>query len=166
MKNTYKSKIKKLKETGFFHIFILNIFNKAVGFIGNLIVIRILSKAEYGIYSSAFNYLSIVLITSGLGMVSGSFQLCSEFSSDQENHSKIYRYSSTFGFWFDCFLTVFLILSAIWGRFSFAGAKRYLLFLALEPPLRIIYNFQMIYLRSKLMNREFAITTSINSFSI
>ena len=41
--------IKKLFKTGFFHIFGANVINKVLAFLSNIILLHIISKAEYGV---------------------------------------------------------------------------------------------------------------------
>lgn len=50
----------KLFKTGFFHIFGSSVINKIVTFASGIILVRILSKEEYGVYTYAENLLSFL----------------------------------------------------------------------------------------------------------
>ena len=49
-KQTIIEKIQKLRKTGFFSIFLSNILSKVVVFLGGIVLVRILSQNDYGIY--------------------------------------------------------------------------------------------------------------------
>ena len=59
--NKMKDNIKTLLHTGFGHIFIANVANQVISFISGFILIRVLTKTDYGIYSYAFNIYSFIL---------------------------------------------------------------------------------------------------------
>ena len=82
----------RLKNTGFFHIFGSTLINKILGFLSNFIVVRLIEKSAFGTYTYANNILSFIMIMSGLGMVSGVFQLCSENIGKRDEKEKIYAY--------------------------------------------------------------------------
>ena len=73
-----KHLLRKLTKTGFFHIFGSSVLNKILSFMCSIVVVRIVSKISFGEYTYANNIVSLILLFSGLGMVSGTFQLCSE----------------------------------------------------------------------------------------
>ena len=45
-KEKIKTKIEKLKKTGFFSIFIATVFSKVITLLGGIILVRILSKSD------------------------------------------------------------------------------------------------------------------------
>ena len=55
-----KDNIRTLLHTGFGHIFIANVINQIISFISGFILIRVLTKSDYGIYSYAFNIYSFI----------------------------------------------------------------------------------------------------------
>ena len=55
-------KAESLKTTGFFHIFGSSVINKIIAFLSNIIIVRIISKAQFGEYSYALNIVSFVLL--------------------------------------------------------------------------------------------------------
>ena len=73
----HKKKIHQMKtklfETGFFHVFGSNIINQVIAFLSGIILVRILSKAEYGIYSYAYNIINFFLVFNGFGGSIGTF---------------------------------------------------------------------------------------------
>ncbi len=73
-----RSKIKKLYEAGFFHIFSSNVINKILLFCNGIFIVRVLSKESFGVYSYSQNLLSIFLLFSGLGINNGLLQFASK----------------------------------------------------------------------------------------
>ncbi len=61
-------KIKTLLRTGFFHIFGSSVINKIIAFLSSVVLVRILTKAEYGVFTYAWNIYSIILILNGMGI--------------------------------------------------------------------------------------------------
>lgn len=53
--------MKKLRMTGFFHIFGASIFNYVISFLGSFVLVRILSKEAYGLYGYVWNVYSFFL---------------------------------------------------------------------------------------------------------
>lgn len=161
-----KYKVQKLFSTGFFHIFASSVLNKIIIFLSNIVVIRIISKVDFGIYTYALNIISFVLLFTGMGMVTGTFQLCSEYSNDKERQDIIYRYGSSVGIRFNIFLSLVVIAIAFFFNLPIKGQRHMLLIMCLNPIFLIIFEFQQIYLRSKLRNQEFSYGTTINTVAV
>ena len=90
MEKNFSEKLRVLLRTGFFHIFSASVLNKIIVFLSNIIVIRLISKVEFGAYTYALNGLSFALLISGCGLVTGTFQLCSE-ECDKDEKKQIYK---------------------------------------------------------------------------
>ena len=73
-----KTKIKKIIDIGLAHVFGAYTLNKVIAFLTSFLLVRILSKTEYGYFSSAFNTYSFFNIFTGLGMLSAELLYCTE----------------------------------------------------------------------------------------
>lgn len=71
IKTLFSSKIKPLIDNGAFHIIVGSFCTKFVAFIGSYFLVRVLSKADYGILSYYENIVSYFAIFIGLGLSSG-----------------------------------------------------------------------------------------------
>ena len=60
--------ITKFKNTGIVHLFGSSVINKVLGFVSSFILVRLIPKADYGVYSNADNIISMFCIFEGLGM--------------------------------------------------------------------------------------------------
>ena len=162
MKRIFSGNFGKLLKTGFFHIFSASVINKIIAFFSNIIVIRIISKVEFGAYTYALNCISFVLLVSGFGLVTGTFQLCSEERNKSEKE-QIYKYGCIWGIRVNIVLTVLILLGALIFELPIDGSKELLVLMSLNPILLIIFEFQQIYLRSDFKNREYSYGTIINT---
>ncbi len=158
-----KDKIKTLIDTGFVHIFGFTVINKILNFLSSVIVVRIISKEAFGTYTYANNILSMILLFSGIGLVSGTFQLCSEQSGKNRRIENIYAYGSNVAIKFNLVLAVGIIIIALVVPFKIEGAGKLILLMALQPVFIIIFELQQIYLRSNLENKKYAYSCNINT---
>lgn len=90
------NRIKYLYKDGFFHIFGGSVFSQVGGFVVNIFVTRMLSKADYGEYVSALNIYGYFALFIGIGFLSGIMQFCAEPRSASEK-AALYRYSRIVG---------------------------------------------------------------------
>lgn len=158
-----KSAFNNLNTTGFFHIFGSNVINKMLSFMCSILVVRIVSKVAFGEYTYANNVISIILLFSGLGMVSGTFQLCSEEISNIDRRNAIYRYGCRVGIQFNLLLILVAVVVALFAPLKIPGARLLILMMALYPVVMILFEFQQIYLRSSLQNKLYSYSTTINT---
>lgn len=159
-----KSNINKLLSSGFFHIFGSNVINKILGFISGVFIVRFVSKYEYGIYSSALNSFSFFLLVSGIGMLSGVLQLCSENAKNLEKNLQIFKYGSQKGIIANVILGFIIVLSSFILQLPIKESNDILLLLSFVPALEIANEFQKVYFRSRLDNKSYAYSNTIGTF--
>lgn len=159
-------KLNKLFETGFFHIFGSTVINKIIGFLSSILIVRIISKTDFGVYSYANNILSIALIFSGMGMTSGVFQLCSENSKEKEYFNSIYKYGTKWGTISNVFLGIIIIIISLSVPLSIEGSNWLLLLMSGYPIITVLFQFQQTYLRASLNNISYSYVTMLNTILI
>ena len=71
-----RDKIKFIYQKGLVHIMGSGLLNKVFTFIGNVFVVRFLTKREYGIFGYADNIMTFFLILNGMGIIYGMLQFC------------------------------------------------------------------------------------------
>lgn len=140
--------------------------NKIISFASGVILVRVLSKADYGAYSYALNIINYFVLFNGLGASSCVVQLCIERGEGGGAAELVYRAASSIGMLWDVVLTVILVVAALFLPLPVEGAGGLLLFLAPLPILSLIVDLQQQRLRSMFMNREYALTTNINTLSL
>jgi len=155
-------KIKRLFNTGFFHIFCGSVINKVLNFVSGIILVRVISKSEYGIFTYAWNILSFILLFSGFGMSSGALQVCNEVFSDKKKMLSFYKHSVKFGVIFDFVLSFIILMIATLIPMPINGSNRLLLFMMFLPLILFLSNMQSIYLRIMRDNTHYAYYSMIN----
>lgn len=158
-----RNKLKVLFSTGFFHVFGGNVLNKILVFFSSVILVRILTKQEYGIFTYSWNIYSVVALFSGAGISSGLLQICSEKGGEIAFCGCVLHYSVKQGILFNGFLGVLLLLLAIFTPLKVKGANKLLFMLCLLPLIQILYDLSTSYLRSQKRNREYVRVTVINT---
>ena len=85
--------VNSLLKGGFFDIVGAGTLNKAIATIMSIVLVRVLSKYDYGVYSYAFNIASFFIIFNGLGATSAALQLCCEAYQDKDRERRLYAYA-------------------------------------------------------------------------
>ncbi|XCP86577.1 oligosaccharide flippase family protein [Roseburia hominis] len=155
----------RLKEKGFFHIFGSSTINKIIGFASTWVIVRIVSKPEYGVYSYAHNLYSFFLILSGMGIMSAFLQLGSETTNDSEKE-RLYRFSLRFGLVVNIFLAVLIIIVGLFIPIHFEGAGNLFALMAGLPIVVLVNELQLTYLRINTRNVEYSTINTLNSILI
>ena len=164
-----KGKLGKLFKTGFFHIFGSGAVNKIIAFMSSIVLVRILTKTEYGIFTYAWNKYSIVILLSGLGIESGMLQLASEHSGDSDYALKVTNYSTRFGLKINILLAFVLICIGLFFPLKLPEGRYLLCALSLLPILQLMSGMTSCYLRSQKRNQEYsklAVISTVLVFAI
>lgn len=157
--------LKKLKDKGFFHIFGSSTINKIIGFASTWLIVRLVSKPEYGVYSYAHNLYSFFLILSGLGIMSAFLQLGSE-TTDEAEKERLYRFSMRFGLVVNVFFAIIIIVVGIFVPMRFENAGYLLALMAGLPIVVLVNELQLTYLRINTRNVEYSTINTLNSILI
>lgn len=154
--------LQKLGKTGFFHVFGSSVINKLIGFAGSIVLVRVISKSDYGIYTYAENILSFFLLTSGLGAASGVLQMCSE-TDDSERRGRLYRYGCRFGVLWNLLLAPLILAIALLVPLKIRGSNSMLALMCLLPLCTLLSELQRAFLRSEMRNQQFSYVNTFNS---
>lgn len=159
-------KIKTLLRTGFFHIFGSSVINKVIAFLSSVVLVRILSKTEYGVFTYAWNIYSIILILNGMGIESGVLQISSEHSGDIAYANRASNYGVRFGMKFDLLLFALILGTGLFAPLKIESSRPVLCMLCLLPMAQLLFQMTTSYLRAQKRNQEFARLTVINTVLI
>lgn len=164
-KNLVIENIKKFYERGLFHIFGSQVINQIVNFAGGILLIRILSKDEFGIYTYAQNIFSIFLLINGFGIQEGLMQFGSR-TKDENQKNKLIKYSFKIGALSNVVLIFFMLIYVYFGTFKINGARQIFTLMVCLPFLYTFFSLTLIVLRINLKNKEMSKLTNINSILI
>lgn len=161
--NKMKDNIKTLLHTGFGHIFIANVVNQVISFISGFILIRVLTKTDYGIYSYAFNIYSFIALVNGFGVESACLQVCSENRNDRMKCNSYMRFGFLFGSCFNIILGSVIVFVARFFPFAINGTAEIFVLFACLPFLTTIFNLVQAYFRYNLLNAEYSKNSVVNT---
>lgn len=157
------AKVKKLFTTGFFHIFGGNVINKVITFVSGIVLVHLLSKPEYGVFTYAWNIYGIVFLFSGMGMDSSMLQLSSEHGGEPEYTKSVCSYSTRFGFLFNILLSLAILIIGLFCPLKIEAGRPLLIALCLLPLFQYLFSMMSQYLRSQKRNKEYATLAVINT---
>lgn len=155
--------IDKLRRTGLGHIFGANMINQVIAFASSFILIRILSKSEYGIYAYAFNIYSFFALANGFAMESACLQKCSEVESDSGKADAYLKFGIYFGSGFNILIGGVIVFSALCFTFSLKHVDQMLLLFGIMPLVTTLFNCIQTYFRYNLLNVEYSKCSVINT---
>lgn len=158
------SKAKFLIKKGFFHIFGVNVINSLISFVTNIVIVRFLTKGDYGIFGNAYNAYSIFMLFSGIGMISGLLQYCSERRPEEEKNS-YYKFSLSAGLLFNTLLCLGMIVYASFGKFNIKETPQYIIELAFLPFFEYAFQFIGTIFRIQRENKKYSLLMNINTVS-
>lgn len=161
-----KKTVNKLVNTGFLHIFGSGFLNKIIAFLSTFILIKILSKTQYGVYSYAQNIINIFMIVSGLGIVSGLLQIFCENSNDDKKINQYMKKGATFGIIVNLILALIIFIYSFFTNNSFDGLKDLLRWMMFIPLCDLCFELILSYYRGRSENKKYSYITSINSVLI
>ena len=159
MKNDFSVLIK----TGLAHIVSSSVVNKVISFAGGIILVRLISKDAYGVYSYANNLLGFFMIVSGLGATAAVLQLCSEVKNIGDR-VKFYKFGCVFGLSFNTVLGVIVLGGSLFINLPINGANYYLALMCFLPLVHLLSDLLIMYLRTELKNKEYAWSNMICTF--
>lgn len=163
IRDRIKSNIKKLKNSGFIHIFSSSVINKIISLGSGIILVRILTRTEYGTYVSANNILGFFLLFTGFGATSGLLQMCCEMNNEKKLRN-MYIYGSRVGLLFNVFLSISVLCVALFVELPISGANSCLLLMSFLPLAQLYPELQKIYLRANKENKKYSYANTFQSF--
>ena len=161
--NRLGQQIRSLLNLGFFHIVGAGTINRIISTLLSIVLVRVLSKYEYGVYSYAYNIVSYFVIINGLGATSAALQLCCECYRDQERSRSIFGYSFRVSLIVGTAFLALIAISAAIVPLSIPEAAPLLLLYCAYPLLQQLCDIKTTEFRIKLDNRSYALATNIQT---
>jgi O-antigen/teichoic acid export membrane protein len=158
-------KIRVLADKGFFHILGADVMNKVIGFASSIVLVRILSKEEFGLFSYAQNILMIFLLFNGLGTLAGMLQFGSESFEEQRKNS-FFSFGLRIGISFNFIISISVLTYCMFFSFNIESVRPILGSMFLLPVLMFIFEAIQVLLRSSMENKKFAFLCSLNTFMV
>lgn len=146
----------KLRRTGFFSVFGSNVLCKVFSFIGGMLVVRVLSKSDYGLYTYVVNCYGMLYLLYDLGCSVAAMQFCNENYNDPRKFRAFFSYGFRRGMTFLLLTSVLLLASPLFYPFRLPETARMTQWLFLVPLIDGVTSFLQVNLRIRLLNNRFA----------
>ena len=141
---------------------IANVINKAVGMLSSMVITRLLTTSDYGVWSYSLNVFSYLSLITGLGLVAGALQFGTENNGNKKAYS-YFKYCTVIGLFIDFIIVILTAVLFINIALPIPSAKPYVI--AILPSLLIEYVLQIAQsiLRSQNRIKEYARFLNFNS---
>ncbi len=157
--------IKSFAQKGLFHIVGSSVLSQLCGLISSIVVIRHLSKVDYGYYVEASNLYAYFAIFIGMGYATALLQFCSENIEDTKK-SLIYRFTLLAGTVFNNILAVLIfVFGAIKGRTN-PEVGYYIKLMCFLPFVGYLCTYFQMVFRIQGNNKFYSLTNGCYSVSI
>ncbi len=147
---------------GILQLFTANVLNKILVMISNMIITRILTKDEYGLWSFVLNIYSYASLITGLGLASGAFLFGAENKGKSKGYD-YYRYCLSIGLIINGIISLVFIVSSFFVNYAIEGAEKYIQFYV--PVLLLEYTVEILstVLRCDERIKEYARVMNVNT---
>lgn len=154
--NLVKKYIKKLGGTGFFSIVVSDTLVKIVSFLGGMVLVRVLSKNDYGIYSYVMNCMGFLLILGDMGTGIATLQFTQENYKNELKFKAYCAYGLKLTVWFSFLPMICILTSPLYYPYAIEGTKNLVLLLFAWPFINSLNTFFQTNLRAHLDNNKFS----------
>lgn len=156
MKVGIQSKIKRLLDTGAFHITLGTFATKFVAFFGSVFVVRILTKEQYGLLGYVENIGSYALIFAGFGLCYSILRFV--IIAPENKRRSYYDYCLKNSLIRDLVISLIIIVANFFIRYpdNFTDSKFWVPVIAILIPLQDVVNCELYSLRSLFKNKAYA----------
>lgn len=153
----------KVRTMGLLSVFSSNVLCKVLSFLGGMVLIRVLSKNDYGAYTYIMNCYSMLMLLYDCGCSVAAMQFCSENHKNSLYFNDYFTYGFKRGLLFSAISSLLILFSPFFYPFQTAQAATLSASLFLMPFLATINGFLLINLRIRLENRRYAVVNMFNT---
>ena len=164
MKEESKSLFDKIK-VGVIKTLSANVINKAISMISSMVITRLLTTNDYGVWSYVLNIYSYLLLVSGFGLISGALQ----FGTENKGEGKAYRffkYCTKTGLIIDIVIISIFCIIVAFIQLPIQGTKPFVIVFLPVLLMEYINSIGQSILRSQNRIGEYANVLNINTILV
>ncbi|MDR1564366.1 MAG: oligosaccharide flippase family protein [Oscillospiraceae bacterium] len=148
--------LKSVTKKGFFHILISNTLVNIIAFLSSSLVVKVLSKQEFGVLGFVDNIVGYILLFNAIGMANSVLRYCS-MTDDLARKEAILRFCIKMGIVIDLVLVAISLPIILFVPMKdFENARGVLIFASFIPLAHFLFTCFSYYLRSNFLNKEFS----------
>ena len=159
-----QSKFRNAIRQGMLHIFSTTVLNKIIAMLTNVVLVRVLTKNEFGYFSYAYNIVVIIASFSSLGVTNAILQYGCE-STDKGAWVKKEKTLFAIGLVSNLVCSVCTLLYALFVPLSMPEGKWVLAVLSFIPMAHFLFSYVTMKMRVLEKNKEYALVTNLQSFA-
>lgn len=168
MLNSLKKKLNSIWrqfKSGMFQMLTANALNRVIAMLSNMVITRILSRSDYGIWSYVLNMYSYFNMITGFGLLSGAFQFGAE-NQGKEAEYCYYKYCLKTGVLIDSVLVVAFLMASAFITFTFDNATLYIRWYIPIIIFEYILNLLFTVFRCENRIKDYAFLLNVNTILI
>jgi len=164
IKTEFSIMLDRLKH-GVFQVFTANVLNKIIVMVSNMIITRLLTKSDYGLWSYVLNIYSYASLITGIGLASGAFQFGAENRGSKKEYG-FFKYCLSVGLIINGLISAIFICASFFMKHTIEGAGIYIQFYV--PVILMEYTVEILstVLRCDGRIKEFARVMNVNTFLV
>lgn len=161
MRSKIQSVFKQLK-TGVLQMLSANVLNKVISMLSNMVITRLLSQYQFGVWSYALNIYSYLELITGFGLAEGAYQFSAENHGTDREFSYV-KFCLKYGLIIDTFVSGIGILILSFQTLSIPESKPYAMGICPLLLLTYIMSINMYVLLGENRVSEYANITNVNT---
>lgn len=165
MLNHIKITLQSFRNRGGMHIFFSTILLRVIQFILGIIIIRLLTKEDYGNLSYALSITQLILPFSGAGLYISLLHFGAIQKSDDDK-LKLFVHTIQRGFLYSLFIVIPVFLLSNYITWNMPGASIYLKIFSFYIISYYLFYSVMSFIRIKKQNKKYAISLVANSLLV
>lgn len=139
-----------------------NVLNKIISMLSNMVITRLMTKSDYGVWSYTCNIYSYLTLVSGLGLISGALQFGAE-NKGKEDEFRYYKFCIEAGVIIDTILIVCFFIITNFITFKIQSSVLYIRVISFVLILEYLMNVLLNILRCENRIKEYAKALNINT---
>ncbi|MBR7033794.1 MAG: oligosaccharide flippase family protein [Clostridia bacterium] len=164
MAKNFVSKLKKYVQDGLLHIFSTNVINKIVSLLTNVVIVRIIPKADYGIFTYAYNIVTTIMVVSSIGIIPAQLQYGCEIT-DEKKRMQVEKTLFLIGLASNVLFSIGTFIYVTFVPLRVPESRSLLMILSFLPIPVYLYSVLNTELRIMRRNRSYARSTNIQTVS-
>ena len=152
-----KELLKKLFKTGFFSIYLATITSKVVTLLGGVLIVRLLSQEDYGIYTLVLNAISMLCIFGDFGASGATLQYGIETDKEPNKQNGYFKLGMRMVLFSSLTSVVLILLSPLYYPYQNETIEKLTFIMCGIPILTNSINYIGMILRVKKENNKYSL---------
>lgn len=152
-----KELLKKLFKTGFFSIYLATITSKVITLLGGVLIVRLLSQEDYGIYTLVLNAISMLCIFGDFGASGATLQYGIETDKEPNKQNGYFKLGMRMVLFSSLTSVVLILLSPLYYPYQNETIEKLTFIMCGIPILTNSINYIGMILRVKKENNKYSL---------